>query len=152
MDPFVQRVQTGRLHDLETAGAGGVHPTRLIHDTLGQHSSATSKPFPNRLRVAAFETFDDHKEHDWQCTRSGATTVLPRVASSPLTQPFSKCYKQLPRAGGVQPVMQADYRRHKQSDAAKSALLNSVLRWKRVRNSGSRSRSDEFSRARHGRD
>jgi hypothetical protein len=61
-----------------------------------------------------------------------------------LTQPFSRCYKQLPCAEGVQPVMQAAYRRHEQSDAAKSALLNSVLRWKRVRNSGNRSPSDEI--------
>lgn len=40
--------------------------------------------------------------------------------------------------------MQAAYQRYEQSDAAKSALLNSVLRWKRVRNSGNRSPGGEI--------
>ena len=68
MDPFVQRIQTGRLHDLETAGASRVHPTRLIDDACGQHPSAAPKPFAYRLRVAAFEAFNDHKKRALQCT------------------------------------------------------------------------------------
>ena len=72
-DPFVQRIKTGRLHDLETAGACRVHPTGLIHDTPRQHAAVPPEPFPNGLGVAAFEAFDDHEKHDWQCTRFGAT-------------------------------------------------------------------------------
>lgn len=68
--PWSQRFWVGRFHQLETTSACWVHPARVIHHALGQHTTVSLESLANWFRVAILKSLDDHKQHERECSRS----------------------------------------------------------------------------------
>ncbi len=62
-DPGVEGRTIRCSHNLETDGAGGIHPACVIGDRLGQHPALAPETLANRLGIAILEAFDDYKKH-----------------------------------------------------------------------------------------
>ena len=55
-----------------------VESTQLVvGNALGQHSTAKPDTFSDGPSIAVFEAFDDHKEHDPECTPPRSTIGTP---------------------------------------------------------------------------
>src|SRR5712692_3681015 len=82
----------GCFQDLETASPRRIHPARVVGDAFGQHSAPLPEPLPNKLAIPIFEMFDDHEQHNRECTprcpHVQLTPVPLRMRVSPLTSPF----------------------------------------------------------------
>jgi hypothetical protein len=88
------------FHHLETASPLGVHPTRLIGDTLRKHAAAPLEAVSNCRTATWLEAFDDHEEHfdfftasspgfselasRWRCSRATIYNCLRAVGANVL--------------------------------------------------------------------
>jgi hypothetical protein len=46
-----------------------IYPTRVVDNTIGEHSPGMFEALSNRFGVSVFEVFDDHEQHASECTR-----------------------------------------------------------------------------------
>jgi hypothetical protein len=63
-DPSVQQLPVGCFHNLETARARHIDPTRVVGEAVREHPATVIEPLPDGLWVGVFEALDDHEEHD----------------------------------------------------------------------------------------
>ena len=120
VNPRIERLAIGRLHDLVAAGTGPLHPTCLVGDAFGKHATASVETRADGLRIALFEPLDDHKKHGESVAE--AEMAWAGAVMAIIDRESARCYKHLLCAGGVRSL--GLLRRCKMnSDAAKSALL-----------------------------
>ena len=67
-DPSLEQFRIRCFHDLEAPDTRRIHPARVVGDAFGQHSATQLEPFADGTGIAMFEAFDDHEEHEAECT------------------------------------------------------------------------------------
>jgi hypothetical protein len=67
-----------RFHELETASARSTDLARVVSHTVGQHSPTPLESLADVRRIAILETFNDHEEHERECTPARAHFELTR--------------------------------------------------------------------------